>query len=119
MTNEQIDALLADICRAPLLTPAEERALLNSVKEKGLDCDEMKRLEQANMRFLVSLIKQYQHRGLALEELIAVGKAGLREAIEEYNLESDSKFITAAVQCMRQRIEQAIAKKNLETNHGM
>lgn len=112
MTNEQIDELLAEIGRAPLITSEEEHVLLKAVKEKGRDCGEMKRLEAANMRFVVSLINQYQHRGLSLEELIEVGKAGLREAIEKYDVEANNKLALEAVQCMRQRIEDVIAEKN-------
>ena len=82
--------------------------LLKAIKEKGADCDEVKRLEQANMRFVVSLVSQYQHRGLALEELIAVGKTSFRKAAMDYDLDPDSKFITYAVAHMRQGIEQAI-----------
>ena len=55
MTNEQIDELLAEIGRAPLLTKEGEQALLKAVKEKGTDCIEMTQLEKANMRFVVSL----------------------------------------------------------------
>lgn len=112
MTNEQIDELLAEIGRAPLITSEEERMLLKAVKEKGTDCDEMKRLEQANIRFVVSLINQYQHRGLTLEELIVAGKTGLRKAVENYDLDSSTKFITYAVTQMRLSIEQAIAETN-------
>ena len=112
MTNEQIDELLAEIGRAPLITSEEEQVLLKAVKEKGRDCDEMKQLEAANMRFVVSLANQYQHRGLILEELIEVGKAALRNAAESYDLDSDSKFITYAVPQMRQSIEQASTEKD-------
>lgn len=108
MTNEQIDELLAEIGRAPLITSGEERMLLKAVKEKGTNCDEMKQLEKANMRFIVSLANQYQHRGLSLEELIEAGKAGLREAIEKYDLEPNNKLALEAVQCMRWRIERTI-----------
>lgn len=59
MTNEQLDELLAEIGRAPMISSEEERVLIKAVKEKGTDCDEMKRLEAANMRFVVSLINQY------------------------------------------------------------
>lgn len=63
MTNEQIDELLAEIGRAPFLTREEEMALLKTVKQKGCGCNEMKQLEKANMRFVVSLVSQYQHQG--------------------------------------------------------
>lgn len=112
MTNEQIDELLAEIGRAPLITSEEERVLLKAVKEKGTDCDEMKRLEAANMRFAVSLANQYQHCGLSLEELIEVGKAGLRKAIENYDLDSNTKFINYAVTKMRQTLEQDSTEKD-------
>lgn len=109
MTNEQLDELLVEIGRAPFLTREEEQVLLKAVKEKGTDCNEMKRLEAGNMRFVVSLANQYQHCGLSLEELIEVGKAGLRKVVENYDLDSGSKFIAYAVSKMRQSIEQAIA----------
>lgn len=110
MTNEQIDELLAEIGRAPLITSEEEHVLLKAVKEKGRDCGEMKRLEAANMRFIVSLANKYQHRGLSLEELIEVGKAALRNAAENYDLNSNCKFISYAVTQIRQPLEQAIAE---------
>ena len=75
----------------------EEQALLKAVKEKGTDCSEMTLLEKANMRFVVSLVNQYQHRRLTLEELIEVGRAGLRNAAENYDLDSETKFIVFAV----------------------
>lgn len=108
MTNEQINELLAEIGRAPFLTREEEGALLKAVKEKGPNCGEMKRLEAANMRFIVSLANQYQHRGLTLEQLIEAGKAGLRKAAESFDLDSDSKFITYAVPQMRRSLEELI-----------
>ena len=118
MTNEQIDELLADIGRTPSLTKEEELALLKAVKEKGRDCDEMKRLEKANMRFVVSLVNQYQKRGLTLEELIEAGKAGLRNAAENYDLDSEIKFIAFAVPQMRQSIEVLITQNCLKDEKG-
>ena len=85
--------------------------LLEAVKEKGADYDETKRLEAANMRLVVNLINQYQHRGLTLEELVEAGEASLRNAIMNFNLNSGIKFITYAVTQMRQDTE-ALTSQN-------
>lgn len=111
MTNEQLDEFLAEIGRMPLLTHEDVLILLKEVREKGADCDEMKLLEKANMRFVVSLINQYQNRGLTFDELISVATAGLRMAAENYDFAGDDKFIPYAVGLMRQQLELAIAKK--------
>ena len=118
MTNEQIDELLAEIGKAPLLTKEEELALLKAVKEKGTDSIEMTQLEKANMRFVVSLVNQYQHRGLALEELIEAGKASFRKAVMDYDLDSETKFIAFAVPQMRQSIEMLITQTSLKNTKG-
>ena len=78
--KQSLDEILEEIGRSSLLTHEEELALLKVVQEKGTDCDEMKQLEKANMRFVVSVANQYQKRGLTLEELIEAGTEGLRRA---------------------------------------
>ena len=118
MTNEQIDELLAEIGRAPLLTKEGEQALLKAVKEKGTDCIEMTQLEKANMRFVVSLVNQYQNRGVTFEELIEEGKAGLRIAAENYDSDSKTKFIAFAVPQMRKSIEVLITHNRLKNEKG-
>ena len=108
MRIENIDKFLQEIGRVPLLTKEEELALLKAVREKGQDCDEMERLCQSNMRFVVSLVRQYQQRGLTLEELITIGIEGMKKAALTCNLNGDVKFLHYAVSVMRQCLEDAI-----------
>ena len=73
MNRQSLEELLVEIGSSPLLSHEEELALLKVVQEKGTDCDEMKQLEKANMRFIVSVAVQYQRQGLTLEELKGLG----------------------------------------------
>ena len=111
MNRQSLEELLVEIGRSPLLTLEEELALLKVVQEKGTDCDEMKQLEKANMRFIVSVAAQYQRQGLTLEELIEAGTEGLRKGAIKYNFEADYKFIAYAIWWIRQSIIQAITEK--------
>ena len=111
MNKQSLEELLVEIGRSPLLTLEEELALLKVVQEKGTDCDEMKQLEKANMRFIVSVAAQYQRQGLTLEELIEAGTEGLRKGAIKYNFEADYKFIAYAIWWIRQSIIQAITEK--------
>ncbi|SEN23908.1 RNA polymerase sigma factor, sigma-70 family [Prevotella sp. ne3005] len=111
MKKQSLEELLVEIGRSPLLTLEEELALLKVVQEKGTDCDEMKQLEKANIRFIVSVAVQYQRQGLTLEELIEAGTEGLRKGAIKYNFEADYKFIAYAVWWIRQSILQAIEEK--------
>ena len=108
--KQSLDEILEEIGRTSLLTHEEELALLMAVQEKGTDCDEMKQLEKANMRFVVSVANQYQKRGLTLDELIEAGLEGLRKGAMKYNFEADFKFIAYAVWWIRQSILQALGE---------
>jgi len=108
--KQSLDEILEEIGRTSLLTHEEELVLLKAVQEKGTDCDEMKQLEKANMRFVVGVANQYQKRGLTLEELIEAGVKGLRRAAVKYNFEADFNFIAYAVWWIRQSILQALEK---------
>ena len=116
MTNKQLDEFLAEIGRMPLLTHEEELVLLKAVQDNGVDCDEMKLLEKANMRFVVSLINQYQNRGLTFDELIDEATAGLRMAAKHYDFNGDNKFIVYAVGLMRQQLEGQLPKRQHRTS---
>ena len=83
----------------------------NNSLEKGTECEEMKRLEMAKARFVVSLSSQYQHKGLTLWELIEVGTEALRKAAMTYEFYSGLKFIAYAVSLMRPAMIQAIEEK--------
>ena len=111
MNKQSLEELLVEIGSSPLLTLEEELALLKVVQEKGTDCDEMKQLEKANIRFIVSVAVQYQRQGLTLEELIEAGTEGLRKGAMKYNFEADYKFIAYAIWWIRQSIIQAITEK--------
>ena len=109
--KQSLDELLVEIGRSPLLTHEEELALLKTVQDNGTDCDEMKQLEEANMRFVVSVANQYQKQGLTLEELIEAGTNGLSKGAMKYNLEADFKFIAYAVWWIRREMLVAIESK--------
>ena len=111
MRIENIDKFLQEIGRAPLLTKEEELALLKAVQEKCPDCDEMEQLCQSNLRFVVALAAQYQHRGLTLEELITIGVEGLRKAALCYDFNNNIDFKKYAVSLMRQYLEEAVKEQ--------
>ena len=111
MKERNIDEYLNEIGREPLLSVDEERALLKAVQEKGLDCEEMRRVEKSFARFVVSLSRQYINKGLTIWELIDVGTEGLRKAAMKYDFNADVKFLSYAVWWMRQAMIQAIEEK--------
>ena len=108
MKERNLDEYLKEIGKAEMLSIDEERNLVKAVQQKGLDCDEMKRLEKANARFVVSVANQYQDKGLTIWELIEAGTEGLRKAALKYDLKADYKFMAYAVWWIRQRMLQAI-----------
>ena len=112
MTNEQIEELLLEIHRTPLLSMEEELELLEKIQAEGADCEELEKLVNANLRFAVSLAGQYMNRGLDIRELIPIGAEGLKEAALTYDLNGDTKFLSHAVPVMRKYFENPNYFKN-------
>lgn len=112
MKITNLDKFMQKIGREPMLSKEEERKYLKAVMEKGADCEELEKLENANLRFAVSLARQYMNRGLDIRELIPIGAEGLKEAALTYDLNGDTKFLNHAVPVMRKYFEEAISNNN-------
>lgn len=112
MKITDLDKFMQKIGREPMLSNEEERKYLKAVKEKGADCEELEKLENANLRFAVSLARQYMDRGLDIRELIPIGAEGLKEAALTYDLNGDTEFLNHAVPVMRKYFEEAISNNN-------
>ena len=108
--SQLVESFLQDASKHPLLTIDEEVKLAKRV-QKG-DEDAMNRLYEANLRFVVSVAKQYQDRGLSMEELVEAGKEGLEMASKKFDPSRKFKFISYAVWYIRQAIQQAISEHN-------
>lgn len=113
ITNRDIKSLdkyLQDICSEELLTPEEEVLLAQRIKNG--DQEALDRLTKANLRFVVSVAKQYQNQGLSLPDLINEGNVGLIKAAKRFDETRGFKFISYAVWWIRQSILQAIAENS-------
>ena len=108
--NASFDRYLQEIGREELLTVEEEVELAQRIK-KG-DHKALEKLTKANLRFVVSVAKQYQNQGLSLPDLINEGNVGLIKAAEKFDETRGFKFISYAVWWIRQSILQAIAEKS-------
>ncbi len=106
--STSIDKYLQEISKEELITADEEAKLSNRIK-KG-DKEALERLIKANLRFVVSVAKQYQNQGLSLSDLINEGNLGLIKAAEKFDETKGFKFISYAVWWIRQSIVQAIAE---------
>ena len=108
--SKSLDQYLQEIGKVELLTPDDEVELAIRIK-KG-DKAALEILTKANLRFVVSVAKQFQNQGLSLGDLINEGNLGLIKAAEKFDETRGFKFISYAVWWIRQSIMQAIAEQS-------
>ena len=107
--NQSLENYYQEISKIKLLTPDEEVELARRIKKN--DKRALQRLVSANLRFVVSVAKQYQNHGLSLEDLINEGNIGLVKAAYRFDETRGFKFISYAVWWIKQGILQAIGEK--------
>ncbi len=108
--SSSLEKYLQEVGKEDLLTPDEEVELAQRIK-KG-DKAALEKLTRANLRFVISVAKQYQFQGLSLPDLINEGNLGLIKAAERFDETKGFKFISYAVWWIRQSILQAIAEQS-------
>ena len=108
--SQALDKYLNEISKIPMLTPEEEVTLAQRIREG--DQVALDQMTKGNLRFVVSVAKQYQNQGLSLSDLINEGNVGLIKAARRFDETKGFKFISYAVWWIRQSILQAIVENS-------
>lgn len=112
MNDSSLNVYLDEIGQSQLLSEDEERSLARRIKagdERALN-----KLIERNLRFVVSIARQYQGKGLAIDDLISEGNIGLMKAARKFDAERGLRFVNYAVAFVRQQIEKALLKESSE-----
>jgi len=107
--SQAVEKYLQEISRISMITPEEETTLAQKIHVG--DQRALEKLVKSNLRFVVSVAKQYQHQGLSLSDLINEGNLGLIKAAQRFDETKGFKFISYAVWWIRQSILQALAEQ--------
>lgn len=110
VTSETLKKYLQEISRLPRITPDEEKVLGDRI-QRG-DKEALRKMVEANLRFVVSFAKKYRNCGLSFLDLINEGNIGLIEAAKRFNPKKNVKFITYAVWWVRQAIIHALSDQS-------
>src|SRR3954464_14678000 len=108
--SQSLEKYLQEIGKVELITPEEEVRLAARIRQG--DQQSLDRLTKANLRFVVSVAKQYQNQGLSLPDLINEGNLGLIKAARRFDETKGFKFISYAVWWIRQSILSAVAEQS-------
>src|SRR5690349_971903 len=108
-SSASLDKYLVEIGKKEMVTAEEEAELARKIR--GGDEQALQKLTTANLRFVVSVAKQYQNQGLSLPDLINEGNIGLIKAARRFDETRGFKFISYAVWWIRQSVMQAVAEQ--------
>lgn len=109
-SSESINFYLSDVSKLDMINDEEEVKLAKKIKEG--DAEALDKMVKSNLRFVISVAKQYQNRGMHLEDLINEGNFGLIKAAQRFDETKGFKFISYAVWWIRQSIMQSLAENS-------